>query len=70
VKYLNKGPLAKLASSKATPMTGSKYKLALHVKNDANGEVHAHVVTVFVPAPGSGEEMVMLDSKQTGVVGQ
>jgi len=60
--------LSKLASAKATPLTGTKYKLALHVKNETSGQVHAHVVTVFVPNPSSGEGMVVLDSKQTGVV--
>jgi len=63
IKQMGKGSLVKLASAKGAPVQATKFKLALHVKNAA-GEVHAHVATVLV----AGEHMVLLDSKQTGLV--
>jgi len=63
IKQMAKGSLVKLASAKGTPVEATKFKLALHVKNAA-GEVHAHVATVLV----AGEQMMLLDSKQTGLV--
>jgi hypothetical protein len=61
------GNLVKIASVKSQVVAGMNYKMALHIKH-GNGEVHAHVVTVYQPLPHTKEPLKLQEHVQTGRV--
>ena len=64
---IGQGALVKVASVKKQVVAGLNYRMALHIKH-SDGQVFAHVVTVFQPLPHTKEPLTMSQHDITGKV--
>lgn len=67
VEKIGKGKLVKVASVKKQVVAGLNYRMALHLSYP-NGEIHAHVVTVYQPLPHTKQPLKLAEEIHTGIV--